>query len=133
MTYAPMEVTHDHAVALAAIEWHQQNYHRLGYSGWALVDEQGAFVGLAGLLPHEIGNELFCSIVRSHWGRGYATEALVACRGLAFETFGLDRLISIIRPDHAKAIALARKLGLSDVGPITYWNRLNRLFELRKA
>jgi len=132
MTYAPMDVTQDRAVALAAIEWHRDNYRRFGYSAWAVVGREGEFIGLAGLLPHHVGIELFCSIVRSEWGHGYATEVLTACRELAFERLGIDRLIAILHPEHVRAIAVARKLGMSEVGEITYWNRLNRMFELRK-
>lgn len=133
MTFAPMAMTRDRAVAVSAIEWHQENYRRLGYSAWAMIGSEGEFIGLAGLLPHEIGTELFCSIVRAHWGRGYATEIAAECRDWAFKKIGITRLISVIHPDHTKAIAVARKIGMSEVGMITFWDRRNRLFELRKG
>jgi RimJ/RimL family protein N-acetyltransferase len=132
MTFAPMAVTRERSVAVSAIEWHQENYRRLGYSAWAMVGCEGEFLGLAGLLPHEIGTELFYSLVRAHWGLGYATEVAAACRDFAFQKLGISRLISIIHPDHSKANAVARKVGMSEVGMITYWDRPNRLFEVQR-
>ena len=133
MQFAPMEVTQDRSVAASAIEWHIENYRRFGYGAWAVIGRGEAFVGLAGLLPHDVGTELFFSIVPAFWGRGFATEVASGCRDYAFGRLGIQRLISIIHPDHPRAVAVARKIGMTEAGMITFWNRENRLFELKSA
>ena len=44
-------------------------------------------------------------------GLGYAREAAVAARTYAFETLGWPAVFSVIHPDNARSIALARRLG----------------------
>lgn len=44
-------------------------------------------------------------------GKGYAQEAATAARGHAFQTLGWDSAVSYIRPDNARSIALAERMG----------------------
>jgi len=57
------------------------------------------------------GLEVGWLVARSHWGRGLATEGGRASLAHAFETLGVDHVISLIRPDNAASIRVAEKLG----------------------
>jgi ribosomal-protein-alanine N-acetyltransferase len=134
MAFAPIPATQDRSVAEAAIAWHRQNYREHGHSAWAIVDrESGAFVGMAGLLPQETGIEIFFSLVPDTWGKGLATEVARACVGHAFHRLRMPRLIGMVHPEHVRAIRVLRAVGMADVGTVTYWNRLNRLFEIERS
>ena len=49
---------------------------------------------------------------KEFWGNGYATEAAIACRKVAFDVFGLEKVCSIIRFDNMASRAVARKNGM---------------------
>ncbi|XBQ17047.1 MAG: GNAT family N-acetyltransferase [Oceanicaulis sp.] len=88
---------------------------RLRGYGFFSVEERrtGAWIGRIGpWFPHlwpapEVG----WSILREHWGKGYAPEAGAACVDYAFDTLGWDRVIHCIAPANANSKAVARKLG----------------------
>jgi RimJ/RimL family protein N-acetyltransferase len=62
--------------------------------------------------------ELDYSLDQPFWGRGLATEAARAARDWAFATLDFDRLASFIRPDNARSIRVAEKLGASREGMV---------------
>jgi RimJ/RimL family protein N-acetyltransferase len=90
------------------------HWHLLGYGQWVMFDraEQQA-VGRVGLWnpPGWPGLEISWMVRRSHWGRGYATEAARAALRSAFVDVGAEHVISIIRPDNARSIRVAEKIG----------------------
>lgn len=55
--------------------------------------------------------ELGWFVYRSAEGKGYAREAAEAMRNWAFETHGLDTLVSYIHPENHRSQRLAEKLG----------------------
>ncbi len=83
-----------------------------GYGVFA-VETQGRCAGWAGILhPLEWPEpELAYSLDQPYWGRGLAGEAARAARDWAFATHGFARLASFIRPDNARSIRVAEKLG----------------------
>lgn len=83
-----------------------------GYGIFA-VEAEGCCAGWAGVLhPVEWPEpELAYSLDQPFWGRGLATEAARAARDWAFATHGFTRLASFIRPDNARSIRVAQKLG----------------------
>lgn len=85
-----------------------------GHGQYAVEERAtGAFAGRVGLWHPEgwPGLEIGWLIGRDRWGRGYATEAGRAVARAAFDELGVKRLISVIRPDNAASIQVARKLG----------------------
>jgi RimJ/RimL family protein N-acetyltransferase len=94
-----------------------------GFGIWS-VDEvrSGELVGFAGLarvsfLAHftpavEVGWRL----VPPAWGRGYATEAARAALGFAFETIGLDEVVSLAATTNRRSIAVMERLGMTHDG-----------------
>jgi len=85
-----------------------------GYGMWALEEtSSGRLVGRVGFLnPHgwpacEVG----WLLARDAWGRGYAHEAATAAIAYGRGHLGVSELISLIRPDNARSIRLAERLG----------------------
>ena len=99
---------------------HWQTY---GFGPWALASAEpgsnGALLGFAGLahLPPFLAHagdapELGWRLSSSAWGRGLATEAALAARDHAFDTLGLEEVISIIHPQNHRSQRVATKLGM---------------------
>ena len=96
--------------------------------------EDGRFLGRAGLVVwdtqswrnttlREAGEhaqpELGWTLVREHWGKGYATEAVQAVRYWAHHELALERLISLIHPDNVRSIRVAERLGAQPTETVT--------------
>lgn len=86
-----------------------------GYGHWAVErKEDGAWVGQAGLWnpPGWPGLEVGWRLARQVWGHGYATEAGRAAIEWAWRTLDTTELISVIQPDNAALIGVAKRLGM---------------------
>ncbi len=55
--------------------------------------------------------ELSWSLFPGQTGRGYATEAAMAARRWAYETFDIPPLMSLVHPDNIASKAVAKRLG----------------------
>jgi RimJ/RimL family protein N-acetyltransferase len=55
--------------------------------------------------------ELGWTLERAAWGHGFATEAATAVAEWAFRELQPPRLISLIRPDNARSLRVAQKVG----------------------
>lgn len=66
--------------------------------------ETGVFVGQCGLLVQQVEGEecleIGFSILPKHWNKGYASEAAIKCKELAFERNYADFIISIVHVDN---------------------------------
>jgi [ribosomal protein S5]-alanine N-acetyltransferase len=95
-----------------------ENYQKLGFGPWAVVRKDGSMViGYAGLFhfPDIDGRpevEVGYRLARSHWGQGFATEAVASIREYAFHVLCLPRLIALIDPQNAASIRVAEKIGM---------------------
>ncbi len=131
MKYSPAATTQDRTDAEDFIKWSIQNYEKHGLGAWAVIAKStGKYIGQSGLIPQEIGLEVFYSFIREFWGQGFATEVASACKDYAFQKLQEARLISIIHPDNNRAIKVAQKLAMQNMGMIEFWNRTNLLFEI---
>src|SRR5262245_18192804 len=102
-----------------------------GHGMWALERKSdGVLIGRAGYLNPEgwPGCELAWLLARDAWGQGYAFEAARAALEHGRRELGLRDLISLIRPDNARSIALAVRLGAHDTGPIDFMGSTARLY-----
>lgn len=85
-----------------------------GYGLWHIDERKtGDFLGWVGVInpPGWDEPELGWTLFAHAEGKGFGFEAASAARAYAALQQGLDRLISYIRPDNARSIALARRLG----------------------
>jgi RimJ/RimL family protein N-acetyltransferase len=104
----------------ALVERIEEHWRAHGYGLWAVeVRETGAFAGFAGLaipsfLPEILpAVEIGWRLGRGHWGQGYATEAARAALRHALDDVGLREVLSLIHPENARSIRVARKLGMT--------------------
>ena len=83
-----------------------ENYQKLGFGPWAVVENAGrTVIGYAGLFhfPEIDGQpeiEIGYRLARRCWGQGFATEAAAAIRDYAFNVLCLPRLIALIDPQN---------------------------------
>ena len=109
---------------------------RLGYAQWRVGERvSGRLVGIVGLQPLDGGPdvELTYALEPSSWGAGYATEAGAATLEYGFERAGLERIISIAKPENAASVAVLRKLGLRPLGEAEYWGKRWEKYEVAAA
>jgi len=103
----------------------------VGHGMWAIERKtDGALIGRAGFLDPEgwPGCELAWLLARNAWGQGYAFEAAQAALACGRREQGLREVISLIRPDNARSIALAGRLGAHSTGPIEFMGATALLF-----
>jgi hypothetical protein len=96
----------------------QDNYQRLGFGPWAVVEKANqTVIGYCGLFyyPDVAGKpeiEIGYRLRRPFWGQGYATEAVLAVRDYAFNVLCIKSLIALIDPQNAASIRVAEKAGM---------------------
>jgi RimJ/RimL family protein N-acetyltransferase len=86
------------------------HWHLRGYGAWAVAEkESGSVIGRVGFWHpagcHDI--ELGWVIRRSHWRRGFATEAAAAALVWGWDNIPVDRIVSMIQPDNAASLRVA--------------------------
>jgi len=95
---------------------HQARY---GFSKWIIRERlSGQAIGDSGLLVLEdLGKiDLGFRFARSHWGRGFATEAASAWVRAAFVDFDLDRLTAFAHPENLASLRVLQKLHFRSMG-----------------
>lgn len=103
----------------AAREWLgrcEQEWHDRGHGLLAIYRrEDGRFLGRAGLRywPQFDETELGWVLHPDVWGHGYATEAASASAEWGFQTLGVSYLTAMIRPDNARSLRVADRLGMT--------------------
>ncbi len=116
MRYYPKLFTRDETRVW--LERQMKRYEKDGHGLWLVVDKETELpVGQVGLILQEVDGasefEISYFIHRPYWRRGFATEAAIGVRQYAFETLGLNRVISLIRPENVPSQGVARKLDMS--------------------
>jgi RimJ/RimL family protein N-acetyltransferase len=109
---------YDRAQSDAKFEKYLSAYERLGFSRWVLEDSENRFVGYTGIMPsppdHPLGShvEVGWRLVRSEWGKGYATEAASAALDDGFKRHGFSEVLSYTSADNKRSQAVMTRLGL---------------------
>ena len=96
----------------------ERNYAQRGYGMFALEDRtSGEVVGCCGLV-HPGGQpeaEAKYALLRTHWGRGLASEVLPALLGYGARVHGLARIAATVAPDHLASQRVLAKAGARQV------------------
>jgi len=93
-----------------------QDWREYGHGLFALLaSDDGRFLGRIGLKywPQFDEAEVGWVLRPEVWGHGYATEAARACAGWGFREFDYPYLTAMIRPDNARSIHVAERLGMT--------------------
>jgi RimJ/RimL family protein N-acetyltransferase len=85
----------------------------VGRIGYLLWDAERWVNAVQEKLEGELELEIGWTVLGRLQGRGYATEAAIACRDHAFAELGRDRVISLIAPENVASIRVAEKIGES--------------------
>ena len=72
-------------------------------------------------------------LAHAHWGRGYATEAALACLERAFTTMNRSRVISLILPENTRSAGVARRIGEQLVDRIELRGRPANVWAIEKS
>ncbi|ACU37547.1 GNAT family N-acetyltransferase [Actinosynnema mirum] len=78
--------------------------------------EDGAVIGVTGLLGGVALPGLTWILARRAWGRGFAAEAAAAVVDHAFRHVGHDRVEAWVESTNTRSIAVCRKVGLTERG-----------------
>ena len=90
------------------------HWHLRGYGHWTVVEKAtGDVIGRVGPCCPEGWNavELGWLIRRSHWRRGFATEAARAAIEFTFAETDVDHLVSRISTNNLRSVRVAEKIG----------------------
>ena len=98
-------------------------YDEHGFGLWAVrLKETGEMVGQCGLTMQDWNGrqvlEVGYLLKRSHWHRGYATEAATGCIAYAFDVLGVAEVCSIIRDTNLPSQHVAARVGMKKVDGI---------------
>jgi ribosomal-protein-alanine N-acetyltransferase len=111
------------------------NYENRGYGMFALLDHESAeIIGFCGLV-HPGGQteaEIKYALKREFWGKGLATEAVIALLAWGANRFGINQVIATVDPENMASRRVLVKAGLraanlrtNDDGSVTQifeWN-----------
>jgi len=99
------------------IAWNERNYAEHGFGLWVVETRDGVFLGDCGLTWQVVDDarelEVGYHLLPQQQGRGYATEAALACRALAEREHLAERLVAIIVPDNISSQRVAERTGLA--------------------
>ena len=83
----------------------------VGRTGYLLWDTKRWVSAMHEKLAGELELEIGWTFARAFWNQGYATEAAIACRDLAFGALERERVISLIARENVASIRVAEKIG----------------------
>ena len=102
------------------------DYKRNGYGRWAVcLKESHEFIGWSGLKKDTETNEvdLGFRFFKKHWGKGYATEAALACVKYGFLRLNLSEIIGRAHIENNPSIEVLKKCNLKFEKTFLYDNK----------
>lgn len=99
------------------INWNIDNYKKYKHGLWAVILKAGdIFLGDCGItiqnIDGEIVPEMGFHIIKDYCGKGYATEAALACKKYAFEVLNYEKLFSYTILENIPSQKVAKKVGM---------------------
>ena len=122
------------------------SWHLIGFGMFSVIEKaSGEWVGRLGPWQPEgwPGTEVGWSIVRAHWGKGFAPEGATAATDWAFDHLGWSEVIHTIAEENANSKAVAAKLGSRflrmdrlpaphDANPVEVWGQSREQWMARR-
>src|SRR5262245_47004291 len=106
-----------------------------GYGLWAAEERSsGVLVGRIGFWNPEgwPGFELGWMLRRAFWGRGYATEGAREALRFGFMQLGQPQVISLIHPENAASVRVAKRLVERLLGPTEVMGRPGLVYRITR-
>lgn len=101
----------------------QSLIHERGWGFWAIEIPNGEkFIGFVGLhipkesFPFSPCVEIGWRLAKSHWGKGYATEAARESLRFAFTNLDLDEVVSFTTLANTRSRAVMQRIGMVNTG-----------------
>jgi [ribosomal protein S5]-alanine N-acetyltransferase len=96
------------------------DYDRIGLGAWGIEHrETHRLIGIINISPPHPRNsrtEMGFTIARTHWGKGYATEAAKAVVAFGFEKMHLVRIEAVCLPENLASARVLLKIGMQYEG-----------------
>lgn len=96
-----------------------RHYSQYGYGRWSIyLKETGDYAGFCGLKysPAQDEVDLGFRILRTHWGKGLATEAGRESLRLGFERYGLKKIVGRAMESNYASHRVLKKLKMVETG-----------------
>ena len=96
------------------------HYDEVGYGRWSVdLKLTGEFIGWAGLKYTPALDEVDagCRFFQRCWGKGFGTEATLACLQFGFDQLGIERIVGRAMAGNAGSVRMMEKAGMQLVGP----------------
>lgn len=111
------------------------NFDNTGYGEFAVIErKEKRFIGRFGLQVLE--NTGFMNIdylfLPDWWHKGYATEGAMAILRSAFNDWGLETVVGVVRQDNKASARVMEKVGMSFKSHVFYYNCDMLFYSLEK-
>ncbi len=119
------------------IEGFVQQYDERGFAQWAVNDkETHELIGWCGFsylddTPPNI--EIGYGFDKTHWGKGYATEAARACLRYCFENLNFEKVAAVAMPENFASRHVMEKLNFTYLREAFHWGVDVVYYELKQA
>lgn len=90
-------------------------YTNYNHGRWVVLVKPGLeFIGWCGLKARPERNEIDLGyrFLKKSWGKGYATEAAIACLEYGFKSLGMKRIVGRAMPDNIASLKVLEKCGM---------------------
>lgn len=91
------------------------DFDSTGFGRWGCVlKSTNRVIGFCGLkyLPDLDSVDIGYRLLPEYWGKGYATEACIACLEFGFTVMQLDEIIGLVLPENHASIRVMEKAGM---------------------
>lgn len=109
----------DRAASDAVAEKLKAHIETHGFGFWALEEKGGSpFIGFTGIIhvgddmPFAPAIEIGWRLARTHWGKGYASEAAKSALAYGFGTLGLAEIVALTVPANIRSQAVMKRIGM---------------------
>lgn len=110
-------------------------YEKNGYGRWLVAEkETGEPLGWCGLKYHDDTQEtdLGYRFMQKYWGKGYATEAALACIDYGFKILKLNRIYGQAMKENVNSINVLKKVGMTYLREDLCVGHDSYVYELKK-
>lgn len=100
----------------------QNRFRSYGFGFWAIETVDTPFIGFVGLsypnfeAPFSKTIEIGWRLAQKYWGKGYASEAVRAALGFAFDRAGAPEVISFAPATNQRSTSVMERLGMKHDG-----------------